>query len=197
MLNRINAIVAPRNPHPLKTSVRFALKLPSFYLLMKSALITLALVTQDNGTGTGLGLGWMPNFKTSYNESHALWLGFIAMGVSSTIDSFIANLHSNGIHEQTTNMLEWAILFHFTPYGRDILIISLIQVCQLLTLQFLSLSSQGKNYRLAVTTFWGVLDLTHFAFAIYHRSNTYPSLQLLTRLPEVVVILMVGISVSG
>lgn len=189
--------MAPRNPHPLKMSVRFALKLPSFYLLMKSALVTLALVTQDNEAVAGLGLGWMFNFKTSYNESYALWLSFMAMGVSCTIDSFIANLHSNGSHEQTTNMLEWAILFHFTPYGRDILIISLIQVCQLLTLQFLSLSSQGKNYRLAVTTFWGVLDLTHFAFAIYLRSNTYPSLQLLTRLPEVVVILMVGISVSG
>lgn len=177
-------------------SVRFALKLPAFYLLMKSALITLALVTQDSGAGAGFGLTWMSNFKTSYNESHALWLSFIAMGVSCTIDSFIANLHSNGGHEQTTNMLEWAILFHFTPYGRDILVISLIQVCQLLMLQFLSLSSQGKNYRLAVTTFWGVLDLVHFAIAIYHRSSTYPSLQLLTRLPEVVVILMVGISVS-
>ncbi|KAF9293828.1 hypothetical protein BGZ88_004829 [Linnemannia elongata] len=196
VLNRINAIVAPRNPHPLKMSVRFALKLPAFYLLMKSALITLALVTQDSGAGAGLGLTWMSNFKTSYNESHALWLSFIAMGVSCTIDSFIANLHSNGGHEQTTNMLEWAILFHFTPYGRDILVISLIQVCQLLMLQFLSLSSQGKNYRLAVTTFWGVLDLVHFAIAIYHRSNTYPSLQLLTRLPEVVVILMVGISMT-
>ncbi|KAG0272266.1 hypothetical protein BGZ95_011991 [Linnemannia exigua] len=194
VLNRINAIVAPRNPHPLKLSVRFALKLPSFYLLMKSALITLALVTQDQGSL--MGLGWMSNLKTSYNESHALWLSFIAMGVSCTIDSFIANLHSNGSHEQTTNMLEWAILFHFTPHGRDILIISLIQVCQLLTLQFLSLSSRGKNCRLAVTTFWGVLDLTHFAYAIYHRSNTYPSLQLLTRLPEVVVILMVGISMA-
>ncbi|KAK3844889.1 MAG: hypothetical protein J3R72DRAFT_58318 [Linnemannia gamsii] len=194
VLNRINAIVAPRNPHPLKLSVRFALKLPSFYLLMKSALITLALVTQDHGSL--MGLGWMSNLKTSYNESHALWLSFIAMGISCTIDSFIANLHSNGSHEQTTNMLEWAILFHFTPHGRDILIISLIQVCQLLTLQFLSLSSRGKNYRLAVTTFWGVLDLTHFAYAIYHRSNTYPSLQLLTRLPEVVVILMVGISMT-
>ncbi|KAG0377635.1 hypothetical protein BGX24_005738 [Mortierella sp. AD032] len=194
VLNRINAIVAPRNPHPLKLSVRFALKLPSFYLLMKSALITLALVTQDHGSL--MGLGWMSNLKTSYNESHALWLSFIAMGISCTIDSFIANLHSNGSHEQTTNMLEWAILFHFTPHGRDILIISLIQVCQLLTLQFLSLSSRGKNYRLAVTTLWGVLDLTHFAYAIYHRSNTYPSLQLLTRLPEVVVILMVGISMT-
>ncbi|KAF9541842.1 hypothetical protein EC957_002612 [Mortierella hygrophila] len=196
VLNRINAIVAPRNPHPLKMSVRFALKLPSFYLLTKSALITLALVTQDSGAGAGLGLSWMSNFRTSYNESQALWLSFIAMGVSCTIDSFIANLHFNGNHEHTTNMLEWAILFHFTPYGRDILVISLIQVCQLLMLQFLSLSSQGKNYRLAVTTFWGVLDLLHFAFAIYHRSNTYPSLQMLTRLPEVVVILMVGISMT-
>ncbi|KAF9128269.1 hypothetical protein BGW39_005213 [Mortierella sp. 14UC] len=194
VLNRINAIVAPRNPHPLKLSVRFALKLPSFYLLMKSALITLALVTQDHESLAGM--GWMSSLKTSYNESHALWLSFIAMGVSCTIDSFIANLHSNGSNEQTTNMLEWAILFHFNPYGRDILIISLIQVCQLLMLQFLSLSSRGKNYRLAVTTFWGVLDLTHFAYAIYHRSNTYPSLQLLTRLPEVVVILMVGISMT-
>lgn len=196
VLNRINAIVAPRNPHPLKMSVRFALKLPSFYLLMKSALITLALVTQDSGAGDGLGLTWMSNFKTSYNESHALWLSFIAMGVSCTIDSFIANLHSDGSHEQAANMLEWAILFHFTPYGRDILVMSLIQVCQLLMLQCLSLSSQGKNYRLAVTTFWGVVDLVHFASAIYHRSNTYPSLQLLTRLPEVVVILMVGISMT-
>ncbi|KAF9080808.1 hypothetical protein BGX23_001637 [Mortierella sp. AD031] len=197
VLNRINAIVAPRNPHPLKLSVRFALKLPSFYLLIKSALITLALVTQDQGgIGGSLGLTWMSSLKTSYNESQALWLSFIAMGVSCTIDSFIVNLHSNGSHEQTTNMLEWAILFHFTPYGRDILIISLIQICQLLTLQFLSLSSRGKNYRLAVTTFWGVLDLAHFTHAIYHRSNTYPSLQLLTRLPEVVVILMVCISMT-
>ncbi|KAF9927149.1 hypothetical protein FBU30_003464 [Linnemannia zychae] len=198
VLNRINAIVAPRNPNPLKLSVRFALKLPSFYLLMKSAIIALALITQDQhgaGTGSGsLGLGWVLKIKSSYNESNALWLSFIAMGVSCTIDSFIANLHSNGSNEQTTNMLEWAILFHFTPYGRDILIISLIQVCQLLTLQFLSLSNRGKDYRLAVTTFWGMLDLAHFAFAIYYRSNTYPSLQLLTRLPEVVVILMVCIS---
>ncbi|KAF9561197.1 hypothetical protein EC968_005824 [Mortierella alpina] len=194
VMNRINAIVAPRNPHPLKLSVRFALKLPAFYLLMKSVLITLALTTQDRPT---LPFAWMlSGLRTSYDESHALWLSFIAMGVSCTIDSFIANLHSAGTSEHTINMLEWAILFHFTPFGQDILIISLIQVCQLLSLQFLSLSSRGKNYRLIVTTFWGVLDLAHFAHAVYHRSSTYPSLQLLTRLPEVVVILMVGISMT-
>ncbi|KAF9955087.1 hypothetical protein BGZ70_010354 [Mortierella alpina] len=194
VMNRINAIVAPRNPHPLKLSVRFALKLPAFYLLMKSVLITLALTTQDRPT---LPLVWMlSGLRTSYDESHALWLSFIAMGVSCTVDSFIANLHSTGTSEHTINMLEWAILFHFTPFGQDILIISLIQVCQLLTLQFLSLSSRGKNYRLVVTTFWGVLDLAHFAHAVYYRSSTYPSLQLLTRLPEVVVILMVGISMT-
>ncbi|CAO3575096.1 unnamed protein product [Mortierella alpina] len=194
VMNRINAIVAPRNPHPLKLSVRFALKLPAFYLLMKSVLITLALTTQDRPT---LPFVWMlSGLRTSYDESHALWLSFIAMGVSCTIDSFIANLHSAGTSEHTINMLEWAILFHFTPFGQDILIISLIQVAQLLSLQFLSLSSRGKNYRLVVTTFWGVLDLAHFAHAIYYRSNTFPSLQLLTRLPEVVVILMVGISMT-
>ncbi|KAF9291335.1 hypothetical protein BGZ68_004423 [Mortierella alpina] len=194
VMNRINAIVAPRNPHPLKLSVRFALKIPAFYLLMKSVLITLALTTQDRPT---LPLVWMlSGLRTSYDESHALWLSFIAMGVSCTIDSFIANLHSVGTSEHTINMLEWAILFHFTPFGQDILIISLIQVCQLLALQFLSLSSTGKNYRLIVTTFWGVLDLAHFAHAVYYRSSTYPSLQLLTRLPEVVVILMVGISMT-
>ncbi|KAF9981327.1 hypothetical protein BGZ75_007430, partial [Mortierella antarctica] len=194
VMNRINAIVAPRNPHPLKLSVRFALKLPAFYLLMKSVLITLALTTQDRPT---LPLVWMiSGLRTSYDESHALWLSFIAMGVSCTIDSFIANLHSAGTSEHTINMLEWAILFHFTPFGQDILIISLIQVCQLLSLQFLSLSSRGKNYRLIVTTFWGVLDLAHFAHAVYYRSSTYPSLQLLTRLPEVVVLLMVGISMT-
>ncbi|KAG0213598.1 hypothetical protein BGX28_004015 [Mortierella sp. GBA30] len=193
VMNRINAIVVPRNPHPLKLSVRFALKLPAFYLLMKSVLITLALTTQDRQYVPLL--GWMlSGLRTTYDESHALWLSFIAMGISCTIDAFIANLHSTGTSEHTINMLEWAILFHFTPFGQDILIISLIQVCQLLTLQFLSLSSQGRNYRLIVTTFWGLLDLIHFAHAVYFRSSTYPSLQLLTRLPEVVVLLMVCIS---
>ncbi|KAG0057225.1 hypothetical protein BGZ83_000638 [Gryganskiella cystojenkinii] len=195
VLNRINAIVAPRNPHPLKLSVRFALKLPALYLLMKSFLITLALLTQDQQSI--LPLGWMlSSLRTSYNESHALWLSFIAMGVSCTIDSFIANLNSMGNSEQTINMLEWAIMYHFTPFGKDILIISFVQICQLLTLQFLSLSSRGKNYRLAVTTLWGMADLSHFTYAIYHRSGTYPSIQLLTRLPEVVVILMVCVSMA-
>ncbi|KAG0255065.1 hypothetical protein BG011_005334, partial [Mortierella polycephala] len=194
VMNRINAIVAPRNPHPLKLSVRFALKLPAFYLLMKSVLITLALTTQDQPT---LPFAWMlTGLRTSYSESQALWLSFIAMGVSGTVDSFIANLHSTATHEHSINMLEWAILFHFTPFGRDILVISLIQVCQLLTLQFLTLSSRGKDYRLVVTTFWGLLDLAHFGHAMYYRSNTYPSLQMLTRLPEVVVILIVCISMT-
>ncbi|KAG0022678.1 hypothetical protein BGZ80_011490 [Entomortierella chlamydospora] len=192
VLNRINAIVAPRNPHPLKLSVRFALKIPAFYLLMKSALITIALLIQDQPS---MPFAWLfSDLKTTYNESHALWLSFIAMGVTCTSDSFIANLHSTVASEQTTNMLEWAVQFHFTPSGRDILIISLIHVCQLLTLQFLSLSSRGKNYRLIVTTFWAMLDLSHFAHAIYYRTNTYPSLQMLSRLPEVVVLLMVCIS---
>ncbi|KAF9439073.1 hypothetical protein BGZ76_000035, partial [Entomortierella beljakovae] len=192
VMNRINAIVAPRNPHPLKLSVRFALKLPAFYLLMKSALITLALLIQDRPS---IPLAWLlSDLKTTYNESHALWLSFIAMGVTFTIDSFIANLHSAVPNEQASNMLEWAIQFHFTPSGRDILIISLIQVCQLLTLQFLSLSSRGRNYRLVATTFWAMLDLSHFVHAVYYRSSTYPSLQLLSRLPEVVVILTVCIS---
>ncbi|KAF9182560.1 hypothetical protein BGZ51_004680 [Haplosporangium sp. Z 767] len=194
VMNRINAIVAPRNPHPLKLSVRFALKLPAFYLLMKSVLITLALTTQNQPT---LPFAWMlAGLRTSYNESQALWLSFIAMGVSGTVDSFIANLHSTATHEHSINMLEWAILFHFTPFGRDILVISLIQVCQLLTLQFLTLSSRGKDYRLIVTTFWGLLDLAHFGHAMYYRSNTYPSLQMLTRLPEVVVLLIVCISMT-
>ncbi|KAF9357276.1 hypothetical protein BGX26_003975, partial [Mortierella sp. AD094] len=183
---------APRNPHPLKLSVRFALKIPAFYLLMKSALITTALLIQDQPS---MPFAWLfLDLKTTYNESHALWLSFIAMGVTCTSDSFIANLHSTVASEQTTNMLEWAIQFHFTPSGRDILIISLIQVCQLLTLQFLSLSSRGRNYRLIVTTFWAMLDLSHFAHAVYYRTSTYPSLQLLSRLPEVVVLLMVCIS---
>lgn len=193
-MNRINAIVAPRNPHPLKLSVRFALKLPAFYLLMKSALITFALLIQDH---SAMPMAWMiSDIKASYTESQALWLSFIAMGVSCTVDSFISNLNSTGPNEQTTNMLEWAILFHFTPFGNDVLIISAIEVCQQLTLQFLSLSSQGRNYRLVATTFWGTLDLMHFTYAVYHRSNTYPSLQVLTRLPEVVVILLVLISVG-
>ncbi|KAG0329776.1 hypothetical protein BGZ99_000512 [Dissophora globulifera] len=194
VMNRINAIVAPRNPHPLKLSVRFALKIPAFYLLMKSAVITLALLTQDR---PALPLSWMlAGVRASYTESSALWLSFIAMGVSCTVDSFIANLHAMGTSEQTINMLEWAVLLHFTPSGTDILIISVIQVCQQLALQILSLSSRGKNYRLFVTTFWGVLDLTHFTHAVYYRSSTYPSLQLLARLPEVVVILMVCISMT-
>ncbi|KAF9174660.1 hypothetical protein BGX20_010341 [Mortierella sp. AD010] len=126
VLNRINAIVAPRNPHPLKLSVRFALKIPAFYLLMKSALITIALLIQDQPS---MPFAWLfSDLKTTYNESHALWLSFIAMGVTCTSDSFIANLHSTVASEQTTNMLEWAVQFHFTPSGRDILIISLIHM---------------------------------------------------------------------
>lgn len=160
---------------------------------MKSFLITLALLVQDRPT---LPLAWMmTSVRTSYDESHALWLSFIAMGISCTVDSFIANLNSMGNSEQTINMLEWAIMYHFTPFGKDILIISFIQICQLLSLQFLSLSSRGKDYKLAVTTLWGIADLSHFACAVYYRSGTYPSIQLLTRLPEVVVILMVCVSV--
>lgn len=188
-MNRINAIVAPRNPHPLKLSVRFALKIPAFYLLMKSALITGSLLLNQGQPTTFI-------FKTTYTESSALWLSFVAMGVSCTMDSFVSNLHNNGISEQTTSVLEWAILFHFSPYGQDILLMSFVQMCQLLTLQFMSLSTRGKNHRLLVTTFFGVADLCHFAYAIYYRSANYPTIQILTRLPEVVVILMICISVS-
>ncbi|KAK3813388.1 MAG: hypothetical protein J3Q66DRAFT_348206 [Benniella sp.] len=192
VMNRINAIVAPRNPHPLKLSVRFALKLPAFFLLMKSALTTLALLTEDRST---IPMAWMiSGLKTSYTESQALWLSFVALGVSCMLDSFVNNLNSSGPHEQTINMLEWAILYHFTPSGKDVLIISVIEVCQQLTLQFLSLSTRGRNYRLIATTFWGVLDLLHFTYAVYHQSDTYPILQVVTRLPEVVVIIMVFIS---
>lgn len=188
-MNRINAIVAPRNPHPLKLSVRFALKIPAFYLLMKSALITGSLFLSQGQPTTSI-------FKTSYTESSALWLSFVAMGVSCTVDSFISNLHNNGISEQATSVLEWAILFHFSPYGQDILLMSFVQMCQLLTLQLMSLSTRGRNYRLLVTTFFGIVDLSHFAYAIYYRSANYPAIQILTRLPEVVVILMICISVS-
>ncbi|KAF9918564.1 hypothetical protein BX616_007864 [Lobosporangium transversale] len=204
VLNRINAIVAPRNPHPPRLSVRFALKLPALYLLMKSACVITALLIPELQHQTFLSSSSLlskfaevlSSLKAAYSEPHALWLCFIAMGVSCTIDSFITNLDSSNSRgsEHTTNMLEWAILFHFTPSGRDVLIIALIQVCQLLTLQFSSLSSRARNYRLVVTTFWGVVDLTHFAHAIYYRSSNYPSIQLLTRLPEVVVILVVCIS---
>ncbi|KAF9581308.1 hypothetical protein BGW38_001725 [Lunasporangiospora selenospora] len=192
IVNRINAIVAPRNPHPLKLSVRFALKIPAFYLLIKSILVMAALLTQDQ---TSVPLAWMlSGIRARYTESHALWLSFIAMGVSSTIDSFIANLHSVGSNEQTINLLEWAIMFHFTPSGRDILIIAIIHTCQLLSLQILSLSAQGRDYRLVVTTFWGLTDLSHFTYAAFYRSTSYPFLQQLTHLPEVVVIFMVAIS---
>ncbi|KAG0227682.1 hypothetical protein BGX31_006873 [Mortierella sp. GBA43] len=191
VMNRINAIVAPRNPHPLKLSVRFALKLPAFYLLMKSALVTSALLIQ---THSAIPMAWISDLKTPYSESQALWLSFIAMGVSCTTDSFVSNLNSNGPSEQTINMLEWAFLFHSTPFGRDVLVISVIEVCQQLTLQFLSLTTRGRNLRLIATTFWGILDLAYFTYAIYHGSSTYPSLQVLTRLPEVVVILIVLIS---
>ncbi|KAF9986985.1 hypothetical protein BGZ65_005492 [Modicella reniformis] len=192
--NTISAIATPRNRHPLKLSVRFAIKLPALYLLMKSALITLSLLIEDH---SAMPMAWMiSEIKATYNESQALWLSFIAMGVSCITDSFISNLQSSGPNEQTVNMLEWAILFHFTPFGKDVLIISVIEVCQQLTLQFLSLLTRGRNYRLMATTLWGILDLIHFTYAVYHRSNTYPSLQVLTRLPMVVVIMMICISLA-
>ncbi|KAG0081138.1 hypothetical protein BGZ92_000346 [Podila epicladia] len=187
VMNRINAIVAPRNPHPLKLSVRFALKIPAFYLLMKSALVTGSLFLNQGQPTTSI-------FQASYTESSALWLSFVAVSVSCTVDSFISNLHNNGVSEQTTSVLEWAILLHFSPYGQDILLMSFVQMCQLLTLQFMSLSTRGRNYRLLVTTFFGIVDLSHFAYAIYYRSANYPAIQMLTRLPEVVVILMICIS---
>ncbi|KAF9429818.1 hypothetical protein BGZ94_009346 [Podila epigama] len=185
VMNRINAIVAPRNPHPLKLSVRFALKIPAFFLLAKSAIVTGSLILRQ----------FHPDlFKTSYTESNALWLSFVAMGVSCTLDSFISNLHSNGISEPTTSVLEWAILFHFSPSGFDILLMSFVQMCQLLTLQLMSLTNRNREYRLMVTTFFGMVDLCHFSYAVYHRSSNYPTIQMLTRLPEVVVILMICIS---
>ncbi|KAG0332420.1 hypothetical protein BG004_001275 [Podila humilis] len=189
VMNRINAIVAPRNPHPLKLSVRFALKIPAFYLLAKSTIITGALLLNHSQQTTVSGLFSMP-----YTEANALWLSFVAMGVSCTMDSFISNLHNNGISEQTTSVLEWAILFHFSPSGQDILLMSFVHMCLLLTLQCMSLSNRVKDYRLLVTTVFGMVDLCHFAYAIYYRSADYPTIQILTRLPEVVVILMICIS---
>ncbi|ORX88742.1 hypothetical protein K493DRAFT_319251 [Basidiobolus meristosporus CBS 931.73] len=62
----------------------------------------------------------------------------------------------------------------------------------MLTIEVIEIHPRGKKYRLIPTTVWGVTGLVHFIYAIWHRSFTYPNIQILTRLPEVLVIVIIA-----
>ncbi|KAG0269173.1 hypothetical protein DFQ27_004569 [Actinomortierella ambigua] len=165
--------------------------IPAFYLLIKAMLVTGALLVADNPF---LPFNWPEAFQTKMSIPSVLFLCLSAMGTSYITDTFLANIQNAGTGEQNFNMLEMSVMFHFTPHGKNILLVAFIQVCQLLSLQVAGLFPRGRHYRLAITSFWGMLDMAHFARSIYRRPNTYPSLQLLTCMPEAMVILTILIS---
>ncbi|RUP50076.1 hypothetical protein BC936DRAFT_140428 [Jimgerdemannia flammicorona] len=196
VINRIHAIVSPRNAHPLPFLTKLGVRTPSIFLLCKSITILLSFLSSIHE--------WRDHLPSFVAEASAgmkggdvLWAAFKAMSTVTIIETFLSCVERRpSPQEQTVSLFEWAIMLYFTTAGNEIFLVAFIQVCQLLVLQLTFLHPRGYAYRLIPTTVFGLAGLLHFCYSLWSFSSTYPSLQFLARLPELMVVCITIVSIS-
>ncbi|KAG9302320.1 hypothetical protein G9A89_008812 [Geosiphon pyriformis] len=194
--NRINAIVAPRNPRPLPFTTRLFLRLPCFFLMLKSALVLISRIAGE--------IPWLQKYvaesvlgySLDYTDHQALWLCLKALSAVYIMKAFHSSLENRNLpgREQATNLYEWALLFHLYASNFhsniDLLIIALLELVDALVLEILYIHPHGTQYRLIPTTIIGIIGIGHLAHALRY-SETYPLLQSVARFPELALICVI------
>ncbi|CAB4394167.1 unnamed protein product [Rhizophagus irregularis] len=201
--NRINAIVSPRNPHPLSKKTRFLIRLPCFYLMAWAACVLLSRLTISIPSLQPYFSQWPFNYGIDYTDHQALWLTLKALSAVYVMKAFHSSLENRSLpgREQSTTLYEYALLFHYfcnvTPNtsNTDLLLIAFLEVLDIFFLEVLYLHPRGIQYRLVPTTFVGVAGIIHYAYALFYRSETYPILQSFARFPELALIAIILICV--
>lgn len=213
LINRIHAIVAPRHPAALPWYYRIGLRLPSLLMLSKVVMLLSLSIIKSRAEWM---LAYVPQFavtsRQNYTDGQVLWYTFATLALVSIVEvstricliladiqTFSSSLEHNAVPRDHYNLFEYAIMFHFQSYSEspnpDILIIALLVTCELLSLQISYLFPHGSQYKLVITTFWGLMSIAHFLNSTRSSSNQYPMLQFFSRLPEVGVLLILGICI--
>ncbi|CAG8553783.1 6315_t:CDS:2 [Paraglomus occultum] len=192
--NRINAIIAPRTPRPLPTYIRLAIRLPCFYLMIKSALVLIACIADERQWTQEYMGSLLKGYSMEYTDAQALWLCLKSLSAVYVMKQFHSSMENRSLpgREQATNLYEWALLFHLYVSNRhpntDLLLIALLELLDIMLLEILYIHPRGIQYRLIPTSFVGILGIVHYAYALRYRSDTYPLLQSIARFPELALI---------
>ncbi|CAG8509230.1 5266_t:CDS:2 [Paraglomus brasilianum] len=192
--NRINAIIAPRTPRPLPTYIRFAIRLPCFYLMIKSALVLIACIADERQWTQEYMSSLLKGYSMEYTDAQALWLCLKSLSAVYVMKQFHSSMENRSLpgREQATNLYEWALLFHLYVSNRhpntDLLLIALLELLDVMLLEILYIHPRGIQYRLIPTSLVGILGIVHYAYALRCRSDTYPLLQSIARFPELALI---------
>ncbi|KAK9763464.1 hypothetical protein K7432_009825, partial [Basidiobolus ranarum] len=196
LVNRINTLIPLHPPRALSFFSRICLRFPGIVILTHANLWLANLILSEYNFEM---VKFFPlhNFdrfiqKESYTPEEALWWLFLAMGLVTLMRVFVSCIENQApAYEQTMTLTEWGFMFYMHHKG-DALIVAIIQGLSILTIEIIEIHPRGKKYRLIPTTIWGTIGLAHFIYAIWHRSFTYPNIQLLTRLPEALVIVIIA-----
>ncbi|CAG8531086.1 1001_t:CDS:2 [Ambispora leptoticha] len=166
--NRINAIVAPRNPRPLTFTTRLFLRLPCFFLMVKATLVLISRIADDVPWFQKHVSDFILSYSVDYTDHQALWLCLKALAAVYVMKAFHSSLENRNLpgREQATNLYEWALLFH------------------------LYASPSHSNVDLIMIALLELLD----AFALellYLHPRAYPLLQSVARFPELALICVI------
>ncbi|CAG8481730.1 237_t:CDS:2 [Ambispora gerdemannii] len=194
--NRINAIVAPRNPRPLTFTTRLFLRLPCFFLMVKASLVLISRIADDVSWFQKHVSNFILSYSVDYTDHQALWLCLKALAAVYVMKAFHSSLENRNLpgREQATNLYEWALLFHLYASPNlpnvDLIIIALLELLDAFALELLYLHSRGTQYRLIPTSIIGIIGIIHFAYAL-RFSTSYPLLQSVARFPELALICVI------
>ncbi|CAJ0635238.1 6400_t:CDS:10 [Entrophospora sp. SA101] len=199
IINRINAIVAPQNPRPLKFKIRLLIRLPFFYCLVKSLLVLLARISMEISTLQSFLFQWILDLGNDCTDQQALWLTLKTFSAVYIMKAFHSNLEDRILpsREQGTSLYEDALLFHIfcdISSGKsniDLLLIAFFGVLDMFLLEILYLHPSGPQYRFITTTIVGISGLAHYTNALFYRPDAYPIVQSFARFPELVLTILI------
>ncbi|RUS13197.1 hypothetical protein BC937DRAFT_95687, partial [Endogone sp. FLAS-F59071] len=168
---------------------------PSIFLLCKSVAILLSFLSSVYEWRDRLP-AFIAEASAGMKGGEVLWAAFKAMSAVTITETFLSCIERRpSPQEQTVSLFEWALMLYFTTAGNEIFVVAFIQVCQLLVLQLTFLHPRGHAYRLIPTTIFGLIGLSHFCCSLWTLSPTYPYLQFLARVPELMVVCITIVSI--
>ncbi|KAL7750498.1 hypothetical protein RI367_004272 [Sorochytrium milnesiophthora] len=169
IVGRIRDVAAPRRHRRLSWLTHICLRMPVIFLLLINAGYIVRLLTD-------------PQFKGKPQQD-VLYNCFRLFCLAVDIDVFLECMErGNHQFDQPLNLIEWCLTFHFTPRGKDILVVTLIQIADIILLQLMGMVGWDRKYKLIPTTVTGLIGLAHFL--LRWNSPDYPTLVALAKWPE-------------
>lgn len=192
--------------------MRFALHLPTLYLLSQKLLLWVLLVIQTSGIRIGSSAQLMA-WAEKKDMSEVCWSTFVAICAAFCVEAFVRALDGQGSHgaafgmggenSNTTpfNLVGYAFLLHiysspsshnYYPLAKGmpsrpdkhVVITIAIPLFQLTILHILSISKRLSMHRLLPTALSSFLSLTHFHLTLLSHFASFPLPSFLLPAPD-------------